>query len=226
MYKAFKAYDILCIGHDVLIRQNLVDCLEKFFQNVYYSDNYHDGYDLYLEFKPRIILCDVQLENDSKKMIEKIRKSDFSTIIIISNANYNEKFLQGLINLHINHYMFKSTEQENLLLSIKKAFGDKLFSNIKFTENLYFNMETKELFFDEKIVKLRKREKDFIMLLCQNKNYKASYFEIEERLWQDREMSKNALKTFVNEIRKKLPFNFIVNIMQEGYKLEFSNNNQ
>lgn len=225
MYRAFKAYDILCIGHDGSIRESLIGCLEKFFQHVYYSDNYHDGYDLYLEFKPRIILCDVQLENDSKKMIEKIRKSDFSTIIIISNANYNEKFLQGLINLHINHYMFKSTEQENLLLSIKKAFGDKLFSNIKFADNLYFNMETKELVFDGKVIELRKREKAFILLLSQSKNYKASYFEIEQKLWQDKEMSKNALKTFVNEIRKKLPFNFIVNIMQEGYKLEFSNNN-
>lgn len=226
MYKAFKAYDILCIGHDVSIRKSLISCLEKFFQHVYYSDNYQDGYDLYLELKPHIILCDVQLENDSKKMIEKIRKTDFSTIIIISNANYNEKFLQGLINLHINHYMFKSTEQENLLLSIKKAFGDKLFSNIKFTNNLCFDMETKELIYNDKIIELRKREKDFIMLLCQSKNYKASYFEIEENLWQDKEMSKNALKTFINEIRKKLPFNFIVNIMQEGYKLEFSNNDK
>lgn len=224
MYAAFKSYDILCIEHDEATRDALVECLRQFFHRVYSANSCEKGYDLYLEHKPHVILSDIHVKNNaSKKMIEKIRKNDFSTIIIVSNANYDEHFLQGLINLQINHYMFKSTHQDNLLLSIKKAFGDRLLENITFSKELYFDMKKRELIYNENTIFLRKREKEFLLLLFRNKNRTTSYFEIEETLWADREMSKNALKTFINELRKKLPFNFIENIMQEGYRLNLKN---
>lgn len=224
MYAAFKSYDILCIEHDEATRDALVECLRQFFHRVYSANSCEKGYDLYLAHKPHVILSDIHVKNNaSKKMIEKIRKNDFSTIIIVSNANYDEHFLQGLINLQINHYMFKSTHQDNLLLSIKKAFGDRLLENITFSKELYFDMKKRELIYNENTIFLRKREKEFLLLLFRNKNRTTSYFEIEEALWADREMSKNALKTFINELRKKLPFNFIENIMQEGYRLNLKN---
>lgn len=221
LYSEFKQYDLLCIEHNDKIRKELETCLKKFFNNLYLASNCEDGYDLYLEYKPKVILSDIQTKNEtSKKMIEKIRKKDFSTLIIISNANYDENFLKGLINLQINHFIFKGVEQNNLLLSIKKAFGDKLYENIVFQKNFYFDIKKRELIFNNEIIPLRKREKDFLLLLYKNRTSTTLYFEIEQELWSEKEMSKNALKTFINEFRKKLPYNFIETVFQEGYKLK------
>ncbi len=221
IYSLFKNYDILCVEHDEKRIEELFLSLKDFFRDIYMSDNCEDAYDLYIEYKPQIILSDIQIkDNTSKKMIEKIRKTDLSTLIIVSNAHYDEKFLEGLINLQINHYMFKATDIDNLLLSIKKAFGNKLYENIVFSDNFYFDMKTRELIYNDKVIVLRKREKDFLLLLYKNKHSVTFYSQIEEELWGDKEMSMNALKTFINEFRKKLPHNIIVNIVQEGYKLK------
>ena len=42
---------------------------------------------------------------------------------------------------------------------------------------------------------------------------------IEEYIWKDKSMSMSALKTFIKELRQRLPVDFIVNVPQEGYKL-------
>lgn len=221
IYSEFKNYDILCIEHDGLIRSELEVCLKKYFANVYMADNCEDGYGLYLEFKPHVILSDIYSKNDtSKKMIEKIRKKDFSTLIIISNANYDEVFLKGLINLQINHFMFKSTKPDNLLLSVKKAFGDKLYEKIMFSDDFYFDLRKRELVYKGSIIPLRKREKDFLLLLYKNRFSTTFYAQIEDELWGNKQMSKNALKTFVNELRKKLPLDIVQTVVQEGYRLK------
>ena len=69
---------------------------------------------------------------------------------------------------------------------------------------------------------MRKREKEFLLLLCKNKNNILTYEQIEEYLWKDKSMSMSALKTFIKELRKKLPIELIQNIPQTGYKLENS----
>jgi len=221
LYEEFKNYDVLCIEHDSSIKTTIIKTLKEYFNNVYEAHDYESAYEIYVDYKPHIILSDVQvMRNTSLKMIEKIRKNDSSTLIIVTNADYDKNFLTGLINLQINHYMFKAADPQNLLLSIKKAFGNKLYENINFTPELYFDMKKRELIYKDDIVSLRKRDKDFLLLLQKNKNFTTTYSQIEEELWADKEMSKNALKTFINEFRHKLPINLIDNIQQEGYKLK------
>ena len=46
------------------------------------------------------------------------------------------------------------------------------------------------------------------------------YEEIEFELWNDKEMTTHALKSFIKELRNKLPINVIKNVPQEGYTLQ------
>ena len=154
------------------------------------------------------------------EMVEEIRKNDLSTIIIMLTAYSNEEYLLNLINLNINHYILKPVVSDNLLNGIIKAFGKKLEKKIVFAEELYFNTEKRELFYKDEIVVLRKREKDFLLLLYENKNRVLIYSIIEEYIWKDKTMSTSALKTFIKELRQRLPIELIINIPQEGYKLK------
>ena len=215
-----KNYTVLCVEDEEGIRKRLVNTLKYYFTEVYEASNGEEGYELYYEHKPNIIISDIEMPlKNGIEMISNIRKDDLSTIVIMLTAYSSEEYLLSLINLNINHYILKPVNSENLLNGIIKAFGDKLENKIKFTDEVYFNMKKRELYYNEELIVLRKRDKDFLLLLHENRNRVLSYETIEEYIWKDRSMSMSALKTFIKELRQRLPIDLIVNVPQEGYKL-------
>ncbi len=135
-------------------------------------------------------------------------------------AYSNEEYLLDLINLNINHYILKPVNSDNLLNGIIKALGDRLTRNLSFSKDCFFDVQKHELIYKDEIISLRKRDKEFLLLLHKNRNQVLSYEQIEEYIWKDRTMSMSALKTFIKELRQKLPIELIRNVPQTGYKLQ------
>lgn len=215
-----KNYTILCVEDEDGIRKRLVNTLKYYFKEVYEASNADVGYELYYEHKPSVIISDIEMpKKNGIQMVSEIRKNDSSTIIIMLTAYSSEEYLFNLINLNINQYILKPVISENLLNAIIKSFGNRLEQKIKFTEDIYFNTVKRELYFKDEIVSLRKRDKEFLLLLHENKHRILTYEMIEEYIWKDKSMSMSALKTFIKELRQRLPIDFIVNVNQEGYKL-------
>lgn len=215
-----KNYTVLCVEDEDGIRKRLVNTLKYYFAEVFEASNGEEGYELYYENKPTIIISDIEMpQRNGIQMVSDIRKDDLSTIIIMLTAYSSEEYLLNLINLNINHYILKPVTSENLLNGIIKAFGNRLEKKIKFTEDIYFNMNHRELYYKNEIVNLRKRDKDFLLLLHENRNRVLTYEMIEEYIWKDKSMSMSALKTFIKELRQRLPVDLIANVSQEGYKL-------
>ena len=215
-----KNYTILCVEDEDGIRKRLVNTLKYYFKEVYEASNADEGYELYYEHKPSVIISDIEMpKKNGIQMVSEIRKDDLSTIIIMLTAYSSEEYLLNLINLNINQYILKPVTSENLLNAIIKSFGNRLEKKIKFSEDIYFNTVKRELYFKDEIVNLRKRDKDFLLLLHENRHRVLTYDLIEEYIWRDKSMSMSALKTFIKELRQRLPVDFIVNVPQEGYKL-------
>ena len=221
LVEQFKNYTILCVEDEDGIRKRVVNTLKYYFKDVLEASNGEEGYDLYLEYKPNIILSDIEMPHKNGiEMIELIRKEDLDTTVVMITAYSNEEYLLELINLNINHYILKPVNADNLLNGIIKALGNKLTSNLQLTSHYYFDVQKYELFYKNNEIALRKREKEFLILLYNNINNVVTYEQIEEYIWKDKSMSMSALKTFIKEIRQKLPEDFIQNITQTGYKLE------
>jgi DNA-binding response OmpR family regulator len=217
-----KNYTVLCVEDEDGIRKRLVNTLKYYFAEVYEASNGEEGYYLYYEKRPNLIITDIEMpEKNGIQMVEEIRKNDLSTIVIMLTAYSSEEYLLNLINLNINHYILKPVVSDNLFKGIVKAFGDKLKKRVLFSDELYFDMEKRELFYKNEIVVLRKRDKDFLLLLYENKNRVLTYSMIEEYIWKDKSMSMSALKTFIKELRQRLPIDLLENIPQEGYRLKF-----
>ena len=216
----FRNYRILCVEDEDGIRKRLVSTLKYYFDDVLEASNGEDGYDLYLEYKPDIIISDIQMpKQNGIEMVQSIRKEDLSTIIIMLTAYSSEEYLLQLINLNINHYILKPITSESLLGGIIQSFGKKIDKKIEIDNEFYFNIQEYELYYRSEIIHLRKREKEFLLLLCKNKNSILTYEQIEEYLWRDKSMSMSALKTFIKEFRQRIPLDIITNVPQEGYKL-------
>jgi DNA-binding response OmpR family regulator len=220
----FKNYRILCVEDEDGIRKRLTNTLKYYFDEVLEAVNGEDAYDLYLEYKPDIIISDIQMpKKNGIELIEAIRKNDLHTIVIMLTAYSSEEYLFKLINLNINHYILKPVNSQNLLDGIIKSFGNRFDIKVEFDEELYFNMKEHELYYKEELVILRKRDKDFLLLLHENKNSVTTYDQIEDYLWRDKSMSMSALKTFIKELRQRLPKELIINVPKVGYKLENTN---
>lgn len=219
LLEELKQLSILCVEDEPGIRKVIVDTLKYYFDEVYEAKDGYEAYEIYQDYKPKIILSDIQMKNcDGVELVKKIRQDDFNTIIIMLTAYSNEEYLMELINLNISHYILKPLNAKKLNDALIKLFAKN--SLIKLSDQLSLDLKKRELIFKEnEIITLRKREKEFLYLLYQKKGAILSYYEIENELWIDKEMTTHALKSFIKELRAKLPVNIIKNVPQEGYTL-------
>ena len=109
--------------------------------------------------------------------------------------------------------------EEALFLCVNSLQNNE--SNIiKLDENSYFDIFNKNLLINEEIIKLRTKEILFLELLIKNKNRYVSYEEIENYVWSDSVMTKDALKTLVKNIKIKISKDLILNLTNSGYKID------
>lgn len=215
-----KDISILCVEDEDGIRDSIVNTLGYYFNNVYEASNGNEGYEMYEYYKPKIVLSDIQMKDcDGIEFVKKIRQKDENTIIIMLTAYSNEEYLLELINLNINHFILKPLNTKKLDEIFKKILS-KSDESIVLFEDLILDLKKRELVYkNNEVIPLRKREKDFLKLLYDNKDGILSYEKIECEIWIDKEMTSYALKSLVKEIRNKLPINIIKNVPQEGYTL-------
>ncbi len=216
-----KDISILCVEDEFGIRQSIVNTLKYYFKDVYEASNGKEALELYEYYKPKIVITDIQMrDGDGIELVKKIRENDFETMLIMLTAHSNEEYLIDLINLNINHYILKPLN----LTKLSEAFEKYLVKSSKTvmsSEDLLFDLQKRELIYkNNEIIHLRKREKDFLYLLYEKKGSILRYEEIELELWSDKEMTTHALKSFIKDLRSKIPVNVIKNIPQEGYTLQ------
>ncbi|WP_024954169.1 response regulator transcription factor [Sulfurospirillum arcachonense] len=216
-----RTIPILCVEDEDGIRQVIVETLKYYFENVYEARDGDEAYDKYLEHKPKIILSDIQMKNcDGVEFVSKIRKHDLHTNIIMLTAYSNEEYLMDLINLNINHYILKPLNLKKLDEALLK-YLNKEHKPITLLNDFVLDLEKRELIYKNiQTITLRKKEKEFLKLLYEKDKSVLTYEQIENALWLDREMTAYALKSFIKELRAKLPVNIIKNIPQEGYILK------
>lgn len=220
LLEELKNIPILCVEDEDGIRKVIVDTLKYYFDDVYEARDGNEAYEIYKDYKPKIILSDIQMKNcNGIDFVKKIRKNDLNTTIIMLTAYSNEEYLIDLINLNVNHFILKPLNLKKLNVALLKYLEKKL-EPILLHEGLILDLEKRELHYKNENIPLRKREKEFLHLLYEKKGTILSYVEIEEELWIDKEMTTHALKSFIKEVRAKLPINIVKNIPQEGYTLD------
>jgi DNA-binding response OmpR family regulator len=221
LLEKLKDINILCVEDEDGIRKVIVDTLKYYFNEVYEASDGEEAFELYEEYRPKIILSDIQMNNvNGVEFVKKVRKTDRHTTIIMLTAHSNEEYLMDLINLNVNHFILKPLNLKKLNEALFKYINENLLDQISLAPNLFLDLHKRALIYNETVeIDLRKREKDFLYLLYEHKNSIVSYLQIEEELWLDKEMTSHALKSFIKDLRAKLPINIIKNISQEGYTL-------
>ncbi|MDX1809956.1 MAG: response regulator [Sulfurospirillaceae bacterium] len=216
--EVLKKYTVLLAEDDDEVRKRLKNTLAFYFKDVYEENNGNDAYDVFIEKKPDLLISDIEMrDGDGIELVKRIRKVNLHTPIIILSAYSKEEYLLKLINLKIDYYLLKPTTNKQLFDAISKALV-KINNNIlQLTAGIRLNIDDNTILYNGEKIVLRKKEKDFLELLFQNKNRITKYDLIQEYIWGDKIMTQNALKTFIKELRQKMPVDILKNIKQEGY---------
>jgi DNA-binding response OmpR family regulator len=219
---SLKDIKILYIEDEEFIRKNAIEYLNFYCDNVYEACDGLDGYEKYKQIKPNIIICDIMMPNlNGLELIEKIRKEDKATQIIVATARIDTEFLLKAVELRLIKYLTKPITEDKLLPVLNEAlkYIKQEDTNIlNFEENYKFDILNKTLFSNEKIVKLTKKEILFLEVCTKNKNRAVTYNELENYVW-DGYMTSDAMRSVVKELRRKLPKNTLENISGIGYKI-------
>ena len=92
---------------------------------------------------------------------------------------------------------------------------------IYLTKDCFFDMENRTLTKNGDTISLSVKEKELLHFLCLNPNGVKSYDDIIYNLWPDewdRDL-RNALKTLVHSVKKKINMDNLTNVYGEGYKV-------
>ena len=189
----------------VELESYIVDC---FYDGEIAFNSISNDYDLYI--------LDINVPNiNGLEILEKIKKMNFNSRVMIISANLNISLIKKAYVLGCDDYLKKPFDLEEIILKINR-YANKP-KNINLTEDIYFNISDKELYYKNKKIELTKNERNLLYLLIKNIGKTISYLQIEDFVYDGESKSSDAIRSLVKRVRKKLPEDLILNSLDEGY---------
>ena len=182
---------------------------------------------------PDLIITDIQMPNmDGIELIKHIYKENPNQKIIVLSAHNESEYLMELVNLGIYRFILKPMDYDNffeIIFKISKEIymekykvSDKKEIFIKLNEDLVWNKELKQLYLNDNLLKLTKKEFLLVELLVKIPEKIFVNEEIISYIWKD-EFDSNPdisnLKNLISRLRSKIPALRIENIYGFGYKI-------
>jgi len=214
---------ILYVEDEELIRTNHCEYIKNnFLVEVYEASNGYEGLAAYKKYSPDMIITDVTMPGMcGLEMIEKIRREDTETKIIIFSAHSDKEKLFRALKLHLEDYKIKPIKRGVLFEVVSEALQQLQRKRVLYlTQEYYFDMNKEEFYHNEIPIHLTKNEKKIFLYMLDNKNKIIDSFELFNAVWNyEKEYSQESVRTLIKKLRKKLPSNSIENIYGGGYRL-------
>ncbi len=220
-----KELKVLFVEDEVNISKLLKDALGDYFYSFNVANNGEEGFKKFKKVEPDIVITDIMMPKvDGLDMTIKIKEINENVPIVVLSAFSDKDKLLKAIDIGITKYFIKPFDPEELLEYLiflaKKLNKARI---VCLNKHFSFDNNTKNLFEDDKIVNITKREKEFISLLIEHKKDIVSQEMIKSRLWKDEDVSDERLRTFIKRLRVKTSKELIKNIANQGYLISPDN---
>ena len=215
-----QTYTILYVEDDNEIRQYITSFLTRYFKKVYACDSAEEGWVLYAKHKPDILLLDINLGGMSGvELAANVRQTDSKTRILISTAYTDKDFMLQAIELGLTRYLVKPMTNDDLVLALEKCWLElENQNNIDLGKGYVYHKNLAHIVHQETHTVLRHKEVALLELFLAHENEVLRYDFLEQNIWQDEPMSRDAIRSQIRNLRKKLPKNILQNVSGLGYK--------
>lgn len=218
--KKLKNIKVLVVEDDNIALLAIKQNLSLFCKEVLIASDGLEGFEKFEQFKPDVVITDISMPKmDGLELIEYIHNvSPHLPVIIMTSYNTSENILES-INQGAYTYLQKPIEIEELQIALLMATKDIYNSTINLESGFLYHRDMKELYFNNNLVKLTKTETKLFNLLCSNAGKVFEYDVIEIFVWEDKQMSAEALRMCIKKIRAKTHSKIIENVQSRGYKV-------
>jgi len=212
-------------------RLNYTNYLKRYFKEVYSVSNGDEALKIYEEYKPNILLLDINMPKiNGLEVAKRIRLKDKTTRIIILTAHLEQDKLLFAAELNLSKYLPKPISRIQLKEALNEAVSQYKelsgsLDKISLGEDFFWHKKHQKLFCKNEEIKLTKHEILLFDILSSKENRVFTIDEITFHIWddfEDCEINTNKLKDIIKRLRKKIPKNAIQNIYAAGYKLNFT----
>jgi len=198
--------------------QSLDYCVDDF-------ENGDDAYDAIYEKNYHILILDIRVPGlNGYEIVKKIRedKNNIPVIFITSLTDINN--LSMGYELGCNDYIKKPFSPKELKYRTEqliKSFYFTLNENrMKINDVFSYDTSTRQLYKNEEIVNLTKKELELIFCLITNKNTYVSIDSLRAEVWEDKFINEADIRVCIKNIRNKTSKELIENKRGVGYKIE------
>lgn len=227
-------YKILLVEDEDNIRMFVRALLEVENYQVIEAKNCMMAKTMYFSHTPDLVILDLGLpDRDGAALLQEIRKTDITPIIVLSARN-DEKEKVTVLDLGANDYMTKPFGSRELLARVRSALrfyrhnaASDIHSDGWFRlYDLSIHYESRQVFVKNKEIKLTQTEYNILALLSYHRGKVMTYASIIREIWREEKNENSIKKLQVNmaNIRKKLGITpgsntYIVNELGVGYRM-------
>lgn len=215
---------VLCVEDEACILNNIMESLELFFGKVV---GVKDGIEALDEAKSNlydVIMLDISIPHmDGLEVVKRIREFDKKVPIIILSAHTEQEYLWRAVELKITRYLAKPYDKNTLIKALEDVSMELIGHSPMFqvTPLCKYDFCKKTICSEEgELIHLSKSESRLLEYFLKRPNQTVTYEQLFDYMWEFEQPSKEALKSIVKELRKKIDNNFIKNLYGVGYLYE------
>ena len=153
-------------------------------------------------------------------LLKHIRKTDLDTPIIIITASLEIQNFSTAFENGCSEYIKKPFHLKELDIRINNLLSLNKPAMITLNDELTYDLNREEFYYQNRPIKLRYKEKRFCAILMKHINTVVSNEMIYDYVWEGEIKETYPLRQLLVELRKKLPFDIIQTKIREGYMIE------
>ena len=214
---------VLCLEDEEAILKNICASLELFFAEAKGVTDGFDALELAMSGAYDVLVLDISVPNiDGLEIAKKVRAINQKIPIVILSSHVEQEYLWRAVELKITRYLAKPYDKKSFI----KALEDVAFElvgrtpTIRLNDELEYDFGKKALYVNGEISHLSKSESKLLEYFLNNKNKTITYEQIFDYIWDYEQPTKEAIKTIVKELRRKLGKDVIKNLYGVGYLCE------
>jgi len=225
-----KKYKILIVEDQPITAMDIKQTITNLgYEVIGIAKSYESAIQKFEENMPDLVIMDICLEGDidgidTVKQLYKIKKIP----VIYLTAFTDDETIDRAVQTNPSSYEIKPFNRASLNSSIKIAIS-KL-NDVKYEETnpnrvdlghkYYFDMITKELFYEDDYIKISAQESALLAMLIKSRGSIVTNKQIEYEIWGNNVISESSVRTLVWRLRTKLEYKVIETIPYQGVKLQ------
>lgn len=214
--------NVLIVEDEKDLREIVAESVENYVHQVFVANNGLEGLELFQRNDINLIISDIHMSKlNGLRMSHEIRKFDpFVPIIFLTAYDTDDNMIEA-IEVKSKSVLRKPFDKKQLLLAMSLAVSSfrEEFTWVNLSAGFMFNLDIKELSLNKEIIPLTKKECRLLELLLKHKDHIVPFSLIENYVWMDHGATPDAIRMFINKLRKKIYPELIENLQGIGYKL-------